>query len=168
MKEIQKKVCLLGDIAVGKSSLVRRFVEGIFDDKYLSTMGVHVSRKVITQANHQLKLLVWDLAGGEDFTASSTINYLRGAAGAILVCDLTRENTLETLATYAQMMLQVNPTAVFVIVGNKADLSNERIISDLMLSAHSKNLKCPYLSTSAKTGERVEDAFHLLAAQLEN
>ena len=66
MHTVQKKVCLLGDFAVGKTSLIRRFVEGRFDDRYLSTIGVKISRKTVTRADHLLNLLIWDLAGGDE------------------------------------------------------------------------------------------------------
>ncbi len=105
MNEIQKKVCLLGDFAVGKTSLVRRFVEGRFDDKYLSTIGVKISRKTLARPYGALHLIVWDLAGGEEFGAESS--YLRGAAGALIVGDLTRRETLESFERYAADGLRV-------------------------------------------------------------
>ena len=91
MAIIQKKICLLGEFAVGKTSLIRRYVEDKFSDKYLSSIGVKVSRKNVELGDDTVKLLIWDLAGGEDYTQSS---YLMGAAGALLVCDVTRADTL--------------------------------------------------------------------------
>lgn len=88
MKVVQKKVCLLGDFAVGKTSLVRRFVEGHFEDKYLSTIGVKVARKSLDRDETKLNLLIWDLVGGNEFSRSET-GYLLGTAGALVVCDLT-------------------------------------------------------------------------------
>ena len=93
MKIVQKKICMLGSFSVGKTSLVRQFVEGQFTDKYLSTIGVKVSRKTVERPQSQLKFLIWDLAGGDDFTQVGN-NYLRGAKGALIVCDLTRAETL--------------------------------------------------------------------------
>ena len=89
MSAVQKKVCLLGDFAVGKTSLIRRYVEDRFDDKYLSTIGVKISRKIVQRPDYALTLLIWDLAGGDDINQLSR-RYLLGAVGAILVCDLTR------------------------------------------------------------------------------
>lgn len=166
MHTVQKKVCLLGDFAVGKTSLIRRFVEGRFDDRYLSTIGVKISRKTVARDDHLLNLLIWDLAGGDDFSKAST-SYLRGAAGALLVCDLTRAATLDTLTDYAQQLKALDETAVLVLVGNKADLLDERQISDEALAAAAAAFAAPYLLTSALTGQHVEAAFQHLADAIE-
>lgn len=163
MKTYQKKVCLIGDFAVGKTSLIRRFVEGIFDEKYLTTVGVVVSRKSLILEDYSLKLLIWDLAGGRDFAQPA---YLTGVAGALLVCDLTRASTLAFLRSYAQQIRDVNPQAMLVLLGNKADLTDERAITDEQLQAISAELNAPALATSAKSGENVDKAFLLMAWQL--
>jgi small GTP-binding protein len=163
---IQKKVCLLGDFAVGKTSLVRRFVEGRFDDKYLSTIGVKVSRKTVERESGSLNMILWDLAGGEDFM-SLTPSYLRGAAGAILVCDLLRIETVEDCAKYAVSLRENNPGAGLVIAANKYDLEPERQVSEAALELLSQSLDAPWFYTSAKTGQNVEAAFHRLATLLE-
>ncbi len=80
MKTHQKKICLLGDFAVGKTSLIRRYVEGIFDEKYLTTVGVVVSRRMLVREHDSINLLIWDLAGGRDF---SHTGYLIGVSGAL-------------------------------------------------------------------------------------
>ena len=165
MKIIQKKICLLGDFAVGKTSLIRRFVEGRFEDKYLSTIGVKISRKSMQQAEFTLNLLIWDLAGGDFFTKSTT-SYLRGAAGALLVCDLTRPETLTTLTRYITELQTIEPDAKFVILGNKSDLSAERQISDTDLAHVSQITTAPSILTSAKSGNNVEASFILLTKQL--
>jgi small GTP-binding protein len=167
---IQKKVCLLGDFAVGKTSLVRRFVEGRFDDKYLSTIGVKISRKEIKRPNDTgpdavLHLLLWDLAGGDDFTQVGS-SYLRGAAGALIVCDLTRRETLQAFTFYTQQLQALNVNPALVIVGNKADLTAERTITDQALRELAPGRDIPCLLTSAKTGQGVEEAFQLLAEKL--
>ncbi len=72
MTAIQRKVCLLGDYSVGKTSLVRRFVEGQFDDKYLSTIGVRISRRTMVRADKEINLLIWDLAGAQEFNTQSS------------------------------------------------------------------------------------------------
>ena len=166
MRIVQKKICLLGDFAVGKTSLVRRYVEDRFDDKYLSTIGVKISRKVLLRDTYQLNLIVWDLAGGEDYSKMGA-NYLRGAVGALIVCDLTRLETLTAYDTYSQQLLKVNPDAVFVYAGNKVDLEAERTVSDEMLQERKSDVYGPCLLTSAKTGQNVEEAFTLLAEQIE-
>lgn len=165
MGVIQKKVCLLGDIAVGKTSLIRRFVEGRFDDRYLSTIGVKISRKSLPHGDNTLNLLIWDLAGGDDFSQVGN-SYLRGAAGAIIVCDLTRRETLNAFDYYVKQLQQINGKTALVFVGNKCDLVAERVIPEPELETIGKNFNCPTLLTSAKTGEQVEKAFALLAEQL--
>jgi len=166
MSVTQKKVCLLGDFAVGKTSLVRRFVEGRFDDKYLSTIGVKISRKSLARRYGALNLLIWDLAGNEDFGEVSS-SYLRGAAGALIVCDLTRRETLPVFERLATQLRAVAPGAAIVLIGNKVDLVDERAIADADVQAACAALGSPCLLTSARTGENVEDAFLLLAERLE-
>ncbi len=166
MKTIQKKICLLGDFSVGKTSLIRRFVEERFDEKYLSTIGVHMSRKRLERGDHLLDFFIWDLAGGEDFDVIGP-NYLRGAAGAIIVCDLTRQDTLAALSKYANRLREINPKAALVFVGNKIDLVDERTISDADLVVELDSLANTYLLTSAKTGENVDQTFVRLADLIE-
>lgn len=164
-RTIQKKVCLLGDFAVGKTSLIRRFVDGRFDDKYLSTIGVKISRKTIVQTDHKLNMLIWDLAGGDDFSKVSP-NYLRGAAAALIVCDLTRYETLKSFEFYAKQLRTLNAEASLMFVGNKVDLETEVVIDDAELRTISNVFGGQYLATSAKTGFHVEEAFQQLAGQI--
>jgi len=163
---ILKKVCMLGDFAVGKTSLVRRFVHESFDDRYLSSIGVKVSRKEVTlREDFGISLLVWDLAGGEEFTGLQT-NYLRGAAGALLVCDLTRADTLPSIEKYAERLRDVTPQAVVIVVGNKDDLIGQVEVESEQLTALAKKIDAKFLITSAKSGAGVEDSFHTLAKQM--
>ena len=166
MKIVQKKVCLLGDFAVGKTSLVRQFVEGRFDDRYLSTIGVKVSRKTVLRPDYQLNLLVWDLVGGNEFSRSET-GYMVGTAGALIVCDLTRVDTLEALTRYANQVRTVNPDVSLLFLGNKVDLLEKRAITEEQLTAVTNEFNGSYLFTSAKTGENVEAAFMQLAGLIE-
>lgn len=167
--QFSKKVCLLGDFAVGKTSLVRRYVEGIFENKYLSTIGVKIDRKIIALADQgqglQLNLILWDLAGSEKFNQARA-NYLRGSAGAILVCDLTRPATLDNLQEYAWDLQKLSPGAKQVLVANKCDLINEQQLSLSQLEAFASSLGAPLYQTSAKTGDAVEAAFQSLARLL--
>ncbi len=166
MSSVQKKVCLLGDFAVGKTSLIRRYVEGRFDDKYLSTIGVKISRKVLQRPEYELNLLIWDLAGGDDIDQLSR-RYLLGAVGAVLVCDLTRPETLDTVHNYVDVMQQISGDSALVLAGNKMDLEAERAIDDETVAAAAETLGVPWLPTSAKSGQGVEEAFELLATGLE-
>jgi small GTP-binding protein len=166
MTVIQKKICLLGDFAVGKTSLVRRYVEGRFDDKYLSTIGVKIVRRALMRPYGTLHLVIWDLAGSDEFSTTAP-RYLQGAAGALIVCDLTRPPTLASFEFYAGLLQAQAPSAPQIFLGNKADLAAERLISDADLQAACAPYGGRYLLTSARTGEHVEQAFSLLADALE-
>lgn len=166
MDAIQKKVCLLGDFAVGKTSLIRRFVEGRFDDRYLSTIGVRISRRRVERPDKTpVSLLIWDLAGGEDFTRL-TAGYLRGAEGALLVCDLTRPKTLAALPHYAAALREVVGPVPIILLANKADLDGDRALNEDSLRAMGAQLHAPLLVTSAKTGDNVEEGFALLGEKI--
>ena len=165
MTVIQKKVCLLGDFSVGKTSLVRRFIEGRFDDKYLSTIGVRISRKTLQRSNGTLNLLVWDLAGAQEFNTQAS--YLVGVAAALIVCDMTRRETLVSCAKYVQQVRAMNQSALLVFVGNKVDLIGESVSAEAELRACSETQGGDYVLTSAKTGIGVDLAFELLARKIE-
>ncbi|HDQ73134.1 MAG TPA: GTP-binding protein [Chloroflexi bacterium] len=162
---LQKKVCLLGDFAVGKTSLVRRFVYDLFDDKYISTIGVRVSRKTLVVPHRlgitELTMMLWDLAGNEEFS-QIRLSYLRGVSGAVLVCDLTREETFESLHTYIQLVRDTTPDAHLVLAVNKSDLADERQITREQVEVTAEALDIPYYLTSAKSGSNVEEAFRHL------
>lgn len=155
------KVCVLGDFSVGKTSLVRKFAESRFDDRYLSTIGVRVSRKVIQLPEEIVTMLVWDTAGSEPFN-DVVRAYYRGASGALLVCDLTRPNTVQSLSSYAQQFHSVNPGVPLIILGNKVDLVGTRVVSDDQIARAADQLNAPWYLTSAKTGEAVEESFQAL------
>jgi small GTP-binding protein len=171
---ISKKVCLLGDFAVGKTSLVRRFIYNLFDDRYLSTIGVKVSRKTVDVPIGddllELNLMIWDLAGSDEFNQARK-SYLRGAAGALLVCDLTRPQTLSSLQAYAADLLDMNPDARFVVAANKRDLIDQVAGGAQYLTAEQVEecagvLDAPWALTSARTGDEVETLFRNLAGVL--
>jgi GTPase SAR1 family protein len=162
MRQIAKKVCLLGDFAVGKTSLVRRFVEGCFDERYLSTIGVKVDRKLLQLpapgGDVILSSMVWDLAGGPE-AGAATPSYFRGAAGAVIACDLTRPETLPGVSRYADRFLAVNPGARLVIAANKVDLDAQLQLTEEQVVATAAALGAAHFLTSAKTGEQVEAIF---------
>jgi small GTP-binding protein len=162
---INKKVCLLGDFGVGKTSLVRRFVYERFEDKYLSTIGVKVSRKILILSHQDrlfdLSIILWDLAGSEEFNQFRA-SYLRGASGIMLVCDLTRPETLQHLPSYLDDMNRVCPAADIVLAANKADLKDEQRLSISEIESFVNGREITYYLTSAKSGDGVETIFQLL------
>jgi small GTP-binding protein len=161
---------LLGDFNVGKTSLVRRFIEDKFSDRYLSTVGVKVSRKSLNvttdKQSHQLNLLIWDLEGNTKFK-SITPNYLKGASGSIIVADLSRSDTLNNLTQHLQLFFEVNPQGQATVALNKADLIPPEKLAKLV-----ENYQLPFprvlgvYTTSAKTGDRIEQMFQELATVL--
>ncbi|MBP7963519.1 MAG: GTP-binding protein [Caldilineaceae bacterium] len=164
-----KKICLLGDFAVGKTSLVRKFVYALFDDKYISTIGVKVSRKTVAVISHggvaELTMMLWDLAGSENFDQIRA-SYLRGSAGAILVCDLTRPETLAHLRVYVQDLRRQIADPQLILAANKVDLKDEQRISEADITALAAELGTPLIFTSAKTGQGVEEIFRTLGSML--
>lgn len=164
--QIQKKICMLGDFSVGKTSLIERFVYNRFDNAYLSTIGVKISRKSVDLGKNTIAhLLLWDLAGGDEFSGAHT-SYLRGAAGALLVCDLTRKETLPAVEDYAGQLHSIQPEAQIIIIANKCDLVAHREINEIELEKLATKLDAPLFTTSAKTGEHVETAFFILASKV--
>jgi small GTP-binding protein len=171
MSTVTQKICLLGDFNVGKTSLVRRFIEGQFSDRYLSTVGVKVSRKLVkvrtTTDIHQLNLLLWDLEGNTKFK-SITPSYLKGASGSIIVADLSRTDTLQNLHQHLKLFFEINPQGQATIALNKADLVPSEKLAQLLENYQSDNFPgiLGVYPTSAKTGDRVEEIFQELAAAL--
>lgn len=169
MAVFSKKICLLGDFSVGKTSLVRRFVYDRFDDKYISTIGVKVSRKTIVVPYENdvadITLMLWDLAGSEEFTKVRA-SYLRGSAGAIMVCDLTRKDTLQQLASYAEDLHSVSPNAQLILAANKSDLMSQHQCTVDEVKAVADKLGAGFQLTSAKHGDEVETVFRQLARLL--
>ncbi|MBS1791007.1 MAG: GTP-binding protein [Acidobacteria bacterium] len=161
---IQKKICLLGAFAVGKTSLVSRFVKSIYSDQYLTTVGVKVDKKPVTLGDKEVNLIVWDLAGEDEFQKVS-IDYLRGASGFLLVADGTRLGTLETARMLHRRVAETIGEIPFVFIVNKTDLQTEWEIDDQAITdCHAANWNV--IKSSAKTGEGVEEAFKLLAEKI--
>lgn len=158
---IQKKVCMLGLFGVGKTSLVRRFVQQSFDEKYLTTLGVKVDHKQITLGHATVNLLLWDVAGQEEENFA-TANYFRGAHGAVVVYDLTRPDSAQAVQEYCERFQHIAPQAKLILVGNKCDLVEAGQASAFDFAQK----PAAHVLTSAKTGENVEQAFTKLAQML--
>ena len=161
---IQKKICMLGAFAVGKTSLVSRFVKSLFSDKYHSSVGVKVDKKLVAAGQEQLELLLWDLYGEDEFQKIRT-SYLRGSAGYVLVADGTRRETLDRAVVLQNRTEEAVGKVPFVLMVNKADLTDKWELDDAALEALTKS-GWPVLKTSAKTGAGVEEAFLALARRM--
>lgn len=154
------KIVLLGDFAVGKTSLIRRFVFDEFKDTYLTTIGVKVTRKEVNIEDcGRTDLLLWDIAGSDKFNIVSP-EYIKGAAGGIIVADVTRKDTVENIASNADIVKRLNPQAMISIALNKTDLSYDSDsvmnITQEIINEYPINWCKPALLTSAKTGINVE------------
>ena len=160
---IQKKICMLGGTSVGKTSLVARYVRNMFSDKYLSSSGVKVDKKVVALDGTDVTLVVWDIHGDDQFQAIRT-SYLRGTSGYLLVVDGTRRSTLDKALDVKKTVDQVVAGLPFIMLLNKADLTAEWDLT----AADDEELQSKYtvLRSSAKTGAGVEDAFDRLARAL--
>ena len=161
---IQKKVSMLGAFAVGKTRLVRQFVSGVFSERYQTTIGVKIDKKVVTDLAQPATLLLWDLHG-EDELQKVRLSYLRGSAGYFLVVDGTRAHTLETalrLHDAARDCIGVVPCTILV---NKVDLRDEWEV-DLEALAALRDEGWEVVETSAKTGECIERAFTELTRRI--
>jgi small GTP-binding protein len=160
---IQKKIVLLGAPGVGKTSLVRRFVQSLFDDTYLTTIGVKVDKKVLQAGGQDVTLMLWDVAGTEEHF-SVPPSYVRGAAGYLLVVDGTRPATLGAALDLVGQLRKELATLPAVLVLNKADLVDAWAVDEASVTATGWGQ--PVLRASAKTGTAVEQAFTLLADSL--
>ena len=157
------KLCLLGDGAVGKTSLVRRFVFDVFDDKYLISFGTKVVKKEIKVGDTELQMMIWDILGQRTQDALHAA-YYRGATGALAVCDFTRPDTMKNLSSWLGNFRSVVGNMPVMILGNKSDLEKQFTLSQL--EEYGKSVGCNVLETSAKTGLNVERAFIELGEKL--
>lgn len=158
---IQKKICMLGGFAVGKTSLVSRFVHSMFSDAYLTTLGVKIEKKSIDLGREHVDLIIWDLHGEDDYQ-KMRLSYLRGASGYLLVIDGTRRQTLETALALQHSAELTIGRVPFFLLANKADLANRWEIDEGTLAGLEAR-GWHVVRTSAKTGAEVEEAFGALA-----
>ena len=161
---LQKKICMLGGFGVGKSSLVRRFVESIFSETYMTTVGVKIDKKTVALSDRTITLILWDVAG-EDDVAPLRMSYIRGASGYVLVADGTRQPTLDVALSLHNRIEAEYGALPFVLLLNKSDLREQWQIAPQTLEALPQKGYTPRLS-SARTGEGVEQAFRDLAAAI--
>jgi small GTP-binding protein len=155
---VRKKILLIGDFNVGKTSLIRRYVDNSFDEKYLTTIGVKISKKCLTIEGLECELLIWDVEGQ---TPHKRIphSYLKGASGAIFVADVNRSETIEGIDAHITTFLSINPHSKYVIAYNKADLLTAQQQEMLSLSGD-------IFLTSAKENLNVERLFITLAKEM--
>lgn len=161
---IQKKVTMLGAYGVGKTCLVQQFVTSLFDEKYLATIGVKVDEKVVHLPDQNIKLLLWDVAGAEKHF-SVPMSYIRGSSGCLLVIDGTRPDTFDRGLQLWETVQNELGDLPFVVALNKVDLLTDWRVDDTMVGVL-KERDMPVMTSSAKTGEGVEEAFQTLTKML--
>jgi len=176
MKKIKHilKLLLLGDGAVGKTSLIRRYVENKFKEEYSMSLGVDFLTKTISFIDNEgvgreVALQIWDIAGQSRHVSYSHL-YLRGALGAFYVFDLTRKDSLLQIQDrWQSQVLRASPKCLSILIGNKADLKKKRQLTKAETKKISQAMHAiDYIETSAKTGKNVDDAFLTITTNILN
>ncbi|MHA1149137.1 MAG: Rab family GTPase [Promethearchaeota archaeon] len=160
------KLCLLGEGAVGKTSLVYRFVSNRFKKNLASTLGVNISKKEFyIDGDTHIRTLIWDLGGDQKFRMMRK-TFLAGAKGALLVFDLTRARTLDKVENWRENFIKEIGEQPMILIGNKTDLVNEIEISPDTAEAYAKAHNMKLILTSAKTGDNVEESFKQMVIEI--
>lgn len=162
------KVCLVGEEAVGKTSLVRRFTTGLYSDDYLKTIGALVTKKTLTLKGDgyrptRVTMMIWDIMGRRSFLELVGEAYLHRSRGALAVCDLSRVETIEGLKPWIEGVRKEIPNAPVLLLANKVDLVSPNSASIQIAKDFASKFSLGFYLTSAKTGESVDKAFFDLA-----
>ncbi|MHA1341505.1 MAG: Rab family GTPase [Promethearchaeota archaeon] len=163
--EYVMKICLLGDGAVGKTSLVYRFIENRFSTNFKSTLGVNLLKKKLKIDDDDVSVQIWDLGGQEAYKKLRRL-YLEGSQGALVVFDKTNHKSFENLDDWVNSFKDSQQDAPMVLIGNKIDLKDEITVTEEEAKEYAQKNNMKYISTSAKTGEKVEDAFKSLIKKI--
>jgi small GTP-binding protein len=162
------KICLVGDVGVGKTSLIRRYTMDVFDDKYLMTIGAKVTTKemdfrpVGSQELYNVSLIIWDIMGARGVKDLLQEAYFYNTKGVLAVCDLSKPETLPSLRDWVMAVQNTTGAIPTIVLANKADIKGKASISDGDLQKFCSQYNMPYLRTSAKSGENVQVAFDWL------
>lgn len=165
MNKYNFKLLLIGDGAVGKTSLILKYVEDRFKHKYKPTLGVDLFIKQIRLSDCEAKLTIWDIAGQERFKIIRR-GFYEGASGVLLVYDTTRSETHESVSEWMQELHEYVGKVPVIIVGNKADLANRREVPMQKARENAKTIGNGYIETSAKTGKNVKQSFRSIARKM--
>ena len=170
IKEFVFKIVILGDAAVGKTSLINQYIEQSFEEDYKPTLGANIIRKdvFIDEIKASVRLIMWDLAGQEKYNVIRSM-YFQGCVGALLVYDVTRHNTFETINSkwLKDFKKYVKKEGIYILIGNKIDLKDQKVVSTEDGESFSKEINASdFIETSAKYGENVEKAFTNLVYQI--
>ena len=169
VRHFMVKVVLVGDKAVGKTSLIRRYVLDQFGDEYITTLGMKVSKKVLElnppdgRERVSLNMNIWDIMGQGSLRELAKEAYFHGARGILAVVDVTRRDTLEGIADWIRAVKDVAGSVPMILVANKKDLEGQAAFGSADVAGAAETFRCPSFFASAKTGENVEGMFHALA-----
>ena len=160
-RKLKVKICMVGDSAVGKTSLIKKFVLDIFDDAYITTIGTKITKRTVKlmegEQETTMDMMIWDIMGQTSFRSLLQDAYFYGTHGIIAVVDSTRPETLEGIHEWVQSVRQVVGEVPMIFVSNKCDL--ERAVTMEMLDKNLGRYGCKHMYASAKTGENVAEAF---------
>ena len=168
---VKRKIVLVGDPSVGKTSLVRKYVTDQFSDNYLMTVGFKVSSKKIIyegvggDPDIELNLMIWDIMGQKGYSLVPQ-NAFYGAKGAIMVCDLTRKETMLDLTDLTQNLFGITDEIPIIFMANKMDLEEKQEFDESSIADFAAFYKAPYFMTSAKLGNNVQLAFSVLGRMM--
>jgi small GTP-binding protein len=170
-KHLKFKICLLGNPGVGKTSLIQKYVYDFFGDVYIRTMGTKVSRKLIKigsddeKETFEITIMIWDIMGQKILTDLHK-TYFKFAKGALIVCDVTRKNTLYDSEEWVNNLYDITGKIPVMFIANKNDLKDKISFSEQDLQEIADKYDAPYLLSSAKTGENVNQAFYRLGKMM--
>ena len=157
------KILLLGDSNVGKSSLISRYVDGLWSDVFVPTIGVDFKIKTLEIGNKNIKMQIWDTAGQERFR-NIISSYFRGSHGILLIYDITNKNSFNNLQDWLEVIENnANKNVLKILIGNKIDLEEDRQIKTEEGQSFANRNNMQFIETSAKTNTNVTDAFEALA-----
>ncbi|HKZ23119.1 MAG TPA: Rab family GTPase [Thermoplasmata archaeon] len=163
-RRMKVKVCLVGEHAVGKTSLIRRYVLNEYDDRYIVTLGAKVSKKELTFTPKggtpvQMDMTIWDIMGSKGFRELLREAYFHGAQGILAVCDITRYDTLEDLDSWVESVFKTVGEIPVTFAVNKTDLRDQAAFGEEQVKQATEAFDAPFYYSSAKTGENVEFLF---------
>jgi small GTP-binding protein len=168
---IKRKIVLVGDYEVGKTSLLRKFVFDTFSDKYIMSVGLKVTSKKLEYQHSKnnskitLNLMIWDIMGQKGYKLVPETAF-HGAKGALIVCDLTRTETIHNLTFLTSWLFEIASSIPVIFLANKVDLVDKSSLHETAIADIATAFKAPYAITSAKTGENVNLAFNILGRMI--
>jgi len=170
-RRMKAKICLVGEHAVGKTSLIRRFVLDEFDDRYIVTLGAKVSKKELSfplknGTPVHMDMTIWDIMGSKGFRELLREAYFHGAQGILATCDTTRYETLEDLDSWVESVFRTVGEIPVAFAINKADLKDQAAFGEEQIKLATEGFDAPWFHVSAKTGNNVEGLFRALAGTI--